>query len=372
MIALATTAIGWVILVVSLIGWVAYYFANRNSARRELGSEVELAPNRRPYYDDETLEGPRLIRVQLIGVLLLVTMVIGLPLYWVLEPGRQAGAVSAKEDTFVGWGSDLFETTANGGFNCAGCHGGMKATGGQAPTAVTDPKTGEVRAVNWYAPALNTVLYRFTGDEVQFILNYGRTFSPMSAWGTVGGGPMNAQQIETIIAYIRSIQLPPESCLTEPAFPTVSALTDLKVLKLCDQGKLPELERTKIRKSAELAAQKLVDSGKYDTVDAAMGEALFNLDVNSGAYSCARCHTQGWSYLSPGLPGQGAFGWNLTGGATPSHFPSEQDMIDFIKSGSELGQRYGKQSQGTGRMPGFGGLLSDAQIKAIVEYVRSL
>ena len=37
--------------------------------------------------------------VQLIGVLLLVIMVIGLPLYWVLEPGRQAGAVSAKEET---------------------------------------------------------------------------------------------------------------------------------------------------------------------------------------------------------------------------------------------------------------------------------
>ena len=103
-----------------------------------------------------------------------------------------------------------------------------------------------------------------------------------------------------------------------------------------------------------------------------MGEALFNLDINSGAYSCARCHTEGWSYGSPEVPGQGAFGWNLTGGSTASHFPSEQDMIDFIKSGSELGQRYGKQPQGTGRMPGFGGLLSDEQIKAIVEYVRSL
>ena len=31
-----------------------------------------------------------------------------------------------------------------------------------------------------------------------------------------------------------------------------------------------------------------------------MGEALFNLDLNSGAYSCARCHTQGWSYGEPG------------------------------------------------------------------------
>jgi mono/diheme cytochrome c family protein len=372
MIALATTAIGWLILVLSLIGWVTYYFANRSAARPELGSEVELAPNRRPYYDDETLEGPRLIRVQLLGVLLLVTMVIGLPLYWVLEPGRQAGAVSKKEETFAGWGSDLFETTANGGFNCAGCHGGMKATGGQAPTAVTDPKTGEVKAVNWYAPALNTVLYRFSGDEVQFILNYGRTFSPMSAWGTIGGGPMNPQQIETIIAYLRSIQLKPASCLKEPGFLPESSLTDLTTLKVCDGGTLPDDEKAKIAKAATQAAQKLVTDGKYPTVDAAMGEALFNLDLNSGAYSCARCHTEGWSYQSPGVPGQGAFGWNLTGGSTDSHFPSEQDMIDFVKSGSTLGARYGKQAQGTGRMPGFGALLTDEQIKAIVEYVRSL
>jgi mono/diheme cytochrome c family protein len=372
MIALATTAIGWIILVLSLLGWVIYYFGNRNAARPELGSEVELAPNRRPYYDDETLEGSRLVRVQIVGVLLLVSMTIGLPLYWILEPSRQAGAVTKKEDTFVEWGRELFETTANAGFNCAGCHGGMKATGGQAPTAVTDPKTGEVRAVNWYAPALNTVLYRFTGDEVKFILDYGRTFSPMSAWGTIGGGPMNTQQIETIIAYIRSIQLEPESCLTEPAFRPVSALTDLRTLKICDEGTLPEAERTKIDKSATLAAQKLVDAGKYGTVTEAMGEALFNLDINSGAYSCARCHTEGWSYGSPGVPGQGAFGWNLTGGSTASHFPGEQDMINFIQNGSELGQRYGKQGQGSGRMPGFGSLLSDEQIKAIVEYVRSL
>jgi mono/diheme cytochrome c family protein len=372
MIALATTAIAWVIVAVTAIGFIGYYFANRKAARPELGSEIELAPNRRPYYDDETLEGSRLERVQVFGVLTLLTMVIGLPLYWILEPSRQAGASTQKEVQFQNWGQGYFETTANGGFNCAGCHGGLKATGGQAPTAVTDPKTGEVKPVNWYAPALNTVLYRFTGDEVRFILNYGRTFSPMSAWGTIGGGPMNAQQIETIIAYLRKIQIQPVGCLKEPGFDRVSALTDLTKLKVCDGGVLPDEEKSKIDAAAKQAAKKLVDAGKYTTVDAAMGEALFNLDINSGAYSCARCHTEGWSYGSPEVTGQGAFGWNLTGGSTASHFPSEQDMITFIKNGSELGQRYGKQSQGSGRMPGFGTMLTDEQIKAIVEYVRSL
>ncbi len=62
--------------------------------------------------------------------------------------------------------------------------------------------------MNWTAPALNTVLYRFTPDEVTYILTYGRPFSPMSAWGVAGGGPMNDQQISDLIAYLQSIQIP--------------------------------------------------------------------------------------------------------------------------------------------------------------------
>jgi hypothetical protein len=96
MIGLATTAIAWIVCIISVVGWVVYYFANRNSARPEIGSEIELAPNRKPYYDDETLEGPRLERVMKISVLLLASMVIGLAVYWVLEPGRQAGATSGR------------------------------------------------------------------------------------------------------------------------------------------------------------------------------------------------------------------------------------------------------------------------------------
>ena len=70
--------------------------------------------------------------------------------------------------------------------------------------------------------------------------------------------------------------------------------------------------------------------------------------------------------------GQGGFGWNLTGGKAASAFPNESVMIDFINNGSVLGQKYGVQGQGSGRMPGFGSMLTDEQVKAIVEYVRSL
>ena len=353
MLASTTTNIAYIILFVIVAGYVAYAMSNRKSARPELGSEIELAPNRKQYYDDEILEGRRLERVQFIGLLFLVVSVVGLPLYWVLEPSRLVGAKEYSVERATGWGEELFQPTAKGGFNCAGCHGGMTATGGVAAYAITDPKTNEVKAVSWKAPALNAVFYRYTEEEVRFILNYGRPFSPMSPWGLAGGGPMNAQQIDNLIAYLKSIQLPRSGCAAnEPDD------------RICPTGTLEASQQQAITDSAN----KLVADGTYKSY----GEALFNLDTNSGAYSCARCHTQGWSYGDPGQPGQGGLGPNLTGGASNAHFPSEADQIDFVKKGSVLGKKYGLQGQGSGRMPGFGNMLTDGQIKAIIEYVRSL
>lgn len=353
MLALTTTSIAWVLFAVILIGWLVYLFFNIRSSRDELGSEIEVAPNRKPYYDDEVLEGKRLDRVLGLGVLMLAITVVALPIYWVLEPDRQAGAVKAQEELFIEWGSRLFAPTADGGFNCAGCHGGMKATGGVAEYNLTDPSTGEVQAVSWAAPALNTIYYKFSEEEIRYILVYGRPFSPMPAWGVAGGGPMNDQQIDTLLAYLKSIQIEREDCGVGE-----------EDAQVCPSGHLPSETQQEI----DAAARQAVEDGTY----ASYGEALYNLALGSGAYSCARCHTPGWSWGDPGVTGQGALGWNITGGAASKHFPNESDMIEFIKSGSTEGAKYGTQGQGTGRMPGFGNMLTDEQIRAIVQYVRSL
>lgn len=356
MIAATSKSIGLLILLASVGGWVLYGIFNIRKGRAEIGAEQTLAANRKEYYDDETLEGPRLERVQVLGLVFLAIITIALPLYWVLEPHRQEEAQFGFEKRFTEWGATLFAPTADGGYNCAGCHGGMKATGGVAAYSVTDPKTGEVKAVSWKAPALNTVMYRYSEDEVRFILNYGRPFSPMSAWGTVGGGPMNDQSIQTLIDYLKSIQIPQENC-TESGTRSYYNPT-------CLDGKLPAATN----KDIMAEAQRLVDAGTYGS----LGEALFNLDLNSGAYSCARCHTKGWSYGEPQTTGGGALGPNLTGGSTIRQFPNQTDMIEFLKVGSELGKRYGEQGQGSGRMPAFGQTYTDEQLKLIVEYVRSL
>ena len=93
MIAVVTSNIAWIILVISAGGWIVYGLTNIRRSRAEIGSEITLAANRKQYYDDEVLEGKKIERTQLIGLLFLVVVTISLPLYWILEPGRQSGAI---------------------------------------------------------------------------------------------------------------------------------------------------------------------------------------------------------------------------------------------------------------------------------------
>ena len=153
----------------------------------------------------------------MIGVLLLVVVVIGLPLYWIFEPPACAAAAAAEEETFIERGAALFAPTGDnpGPLNCAGCHRHETATGGEARLHVASATTGEVRAVDWKAPALNTV---FTASRAKRCATSSPTAepgSPMSAWGLDGGGPLNSQQIDTLLAYLESIQIPREDCIPE-------------------------------------------------------------------------------------------------------------------------------------------------------------
>ena len=52
--------IGLVILAIVFLGGIAYIYFNIRTARDEVGSEIELASNRKPYLSDEDLEGKKL------------------------------------------------------------------------------------------------------------------------------------------------------------------------------------------------------------------------------------------------------------------------------------------------------------------------
>lgn len=332
--------IGRVIVVLLIIGIVVYVFLYFRRSAPEVGSEVVLAPNRQPHHPDEVLEGAVLNRNLAIGLGVVVVVAIGLPLYWLGEPGRNEGWQGTFDRVAADRGEELFLPSAEGGLGCADCHGGMEATGGAANYVLTDVNGDFVANVNWQGPALNTVLLRYDEEEVFDVLVYGRPFSPMPAWGIEGGGALNDQQIGNLIAYIEEIQITPEEARAE----------------------------------ATTALETAMDSGEF----ASEGEALFNLGLfdgfAGGAYSCGRCHTQGWSYGEPEAAGNGAMGPNLY--AVRDQFPGGaagfQEQVDFIYEGSVRGQQYGRHGQGSGRMPGFGQMLTREQIEAIVEYERNL
>lgn len=362
-------SIGAVIAVITVIGFVWYVAVNIRAGRDEIGSEIELAPNRKPYYDDETLEGPRLTRVLSTGLVLLGVIAVGLPLYWLNEPGRQSGAVEMFEQTFINRGAALFAPTAEGGYDCAGCHG-ANGVGGVAEFTLNDKDNNFVANVSWQAPALNTVLLRFSEDEVREILVYGRPGTPMPAWGEAGGGPLTSQQIDELIAYMWSIQITSDEAKAEV------------------EGQL--------RKELGLS-----ESASIDWEDPVVGETLFNLGLDDnfagGAYSCARCHTKGASIVRSSVepddadisdhvgfePGSGAFGFNLTDGIIPRQFLSLDELVDFLRKGSEYGMLYGQRGMGTGRMPGYGdnpntedpaddGMFTEEMLYAVARYEASL
>ena len=323
--------IGLAVVLVMLTGWVIYLLG---AARRtyEPGSELTQAPNRKPYYDDEGMEGKRLTRYLWWAFAMLAISAIGLPAYWVREPFRQTGGGLDRgtawfEEERVKRGKWYFEaspgdppTPREPHYGCETCHG-KEGIGGVATYTLIDPANPDAlpKQVQWAAPPLNTVMLRFRHDEVKQILVYGRAGTPMPPWGIEGGGALNDQQIEDLIAYLDHIKLDPREV-----------------------------------KEANLK--------EFGTDGAKLFEGF-----------CARCHTQGAAYGQPtGPPGGGAFGPDLTGGATLRQFPTVEQHITWVAETAEFGEQYGQRGIASGRMPYFGDMLTEEQIKAVVEYERGL
>ena len=487
--------VGLVILAIVFLGGIVFIYFNTRSARDEVGSEIELASNRKPYLSDEELEGKKLDLALGSSLVLLTIVAVTLPLYWLGEPGRHEGRDLDTWRIFTNRGEDIYLN----GAQCVSCHG-AEGAGGVVSTAITSESGEFVAQVNWKAPALDTLLSRHTEDEVLHVLNFGRN-GVMPAWGGGGGGPLTDQQLEEVIFYLRSVQLEEEqirdqvssgvdagareliSDTSEEAWAVelrdateAKAETAMAVRLLsredfdfeCDdsiEACVADTEAGDRLSDATVAAQDPLDAALaawYDDVAAARGtaeamaldadpslgdegnedalrfatleilstpdafdgqeaylqwgEILFANGAANGTYSCARCHTYGWSFdgasdfvieengrdgpipeLADGyVQGGGYFGPSLGGDSLRDVFESARGQAEFIERGQTIGQTYGRGgSGGNGQMPGFGpmtetnpvgpgmgpgsgvefsypALLTEEQIDAIVAFERTL
>jgi mono/diheme cytochrome c family protein len=375
-------AVGYVFIAVVVIGGIFFVISQLAKGRKEAGAEIELAANRGPGQTDEELEGPRLNLALWSAFGLLLIVAISLPIYWLAEGGRQAGAVKDFRNTFIEEGEVVYTTQAQ----CVNCHG-PNGVGGSTSYVITDDAGKYVNQVTWKAPALNTVLWRFSQDEVTHIVNYGRPGTPMPAWGSLGGGPLSDQQISNVIDYLWSVQLSnkqmQDQVMTTIGQRNAGLAARLDVVQKANANALKK----------DPTAYECTD-GKFACLDEAdqllLGEIIFNMgDVASGGYDCARCHVAGASYNAPYAPveelGRGRYGPNLQG---VEHDLTLTEQFNLVMNGTEEGKLYGANHQGSGNMPGFGlnanngddtvpqlgpdGMLTAEQVYAIVIYERHL
>jgi mono/diheme cytochrome c family protein len=190
-----------VIALVAGIAWLGMLFV---SAIRNRGGE-EVAPNLRPGIDDETVETRRLEGGQKAAIAFSAFLAISLPLYFLTEQERQEGFVEEFAEGSIERGQHLVEE-----FGCFNCHG-PEGSGGVAP--YVEKRSGI--AVEWAAPSLNDVFFRYEEDEVNFWVTYGRGNTPMPAWGIPGGGPLNEQQVEDVVNYLATIQVTQDENLAD-------------------------------------------------------------------------------------------------------------------------------------------------------------
>lgn len=506
--------IGSVVLVLAIVGllvWMAYLFLNSRRSTRAASAPTPL--NQSPYLSDDELENVRTTKVLRAAVFAAAAMAIILPWYAFNEPDRQAEASDELTHLDIEEGEKLFHT-----FECFTCHG-EDLGGGTA--AFVEARSGV--PTNWLVPSLNDVLYRYDESEVRYVIEFGRSGTPMPANGLVGGGSMTLQEIDQIIAYIASKQIPQAEVVAKTERNVTLALVRIEsgadatririeqqqariddvlgandvlaaagsladdmldllggagtctaasaelALTTCDDpgpdtdrdGLTDEAERQltgiasiayenltkllitgtgstisqqavydveydpanaftttgenglpvadldtaavmlsalqsdlllveiKANKQADFLAplesgmDYLIESARlmpwavdFTAVSADMGVSTDDAQRAVGLFNsyCARCHSGGYSAGSTFEvgPGRGAWGPAINDGRTLVQFPSLEDHVSFIIDGTGNAVFYGVNGLGTGRMPGHGTSLSEADIRLIALYERTL
>ena len=183
--------------------------------RRHLGIPMAL----RPAESDEKLEGPRLERILVWGVISTFSLAIFIPAYWLPERDRHAHFEERFAEESIHRGGFIYQTPPELeedieavefkaleeeialGQNCAFCHGG-NAQGGPVPNGFVNPVDGET--VQYNAPPLDNVFQRWDEEVIRFTIERGRPGTPMPAWGVAYGGPMTEQAVSDVINYLKA------------------------------------------------------------------------------------------------------------------------------------------------------------------------
>lgn len=398
------------VVVVAAIGGFIMFRVVSLRRNPEPRPPLNLAPD----LPDDVLEGRKLERVLGWALLFTVVLAVAVPVYFLVEPTREAKANAQFLKQSIKRGARLFanqqskEYDATFSLLCANCHG-VDAGGGTAPF-VLQPEGDICQAkenqnnpavpqclsqqVSWAAPPLNNVLLRFDRDQVAQVITYGRPGTPMPPWGVASGkGVLGEQGIEDLVNYLQSVQISQTKVQQQATTAIAGYRQDAAQLVTDTQKNLATAQSAVATAQARGATPAAVArlQANVTQLQAALASAQANntqvLGLSEGAVlfrlNCARCHTKNWSFADPtklnqpqpARQGSGAFGPPLTDGTVVLQFPGSagrDQQLTWVSAGVPANQQYGVRGVSSGRMPHFGKILSASQIAEIVDYERSL
>jgi mono/diheme cytochrome c family protein len=143
------------------------------------------------------------MRLKTLGVLLVTAMAAFTMLYWLTDQTRRDQIAAEQEEELLHFGEVIFsdDPSEPAAAGCARCHG-PEGEGGEIPN---DPDGRS-------APSLRTSSLadklRTNPNYVHLAVSYGGVVvsgnvnSPMPAWSSEVGGPLNEQQIEAVVTLV--------------------------------------------------------------------------------------------------------------------------------------------------------------------------
>jgi mono/diheme cytochrome c family protein len=143
------------------------------------------------------------MRLKSIGVIVTTLLAAVTMLYWFTDGARREAIAADHEAELVAFGEVIFsdDDTEPAAAGCARCHG-ADGMGGEIPND-PDGRT---------APSLHTASLaqklKVNPDYVRLAVSYGGVVvsgnvnSPMPAWSSEVGGPLNVQQIEAVVQLV--------------------------------------------------------------------------------------------------------------------------------------------------------------------------
>lgn len=180
------------------------------------------------------------MRLKTLGVILVTAMAAFTMLYWVTDDARRAAIGAEHEEELLHFGEIIFSDDASepAAAGCAQCHG-ADGTGGDADARVIGP--------NLHSRSIADKL-QANSNYVRLAVSYGgivvsgNVRSPMPAWSSEVGGPLNEQQIEAVVTLVEGWAAEAAEEPLEEVPDTVEAGTEVFASAGCVTCHGPELE----------------------------------------------------------------------------------------------------------------------------------